>query len=510
MLVKNYLYAPDFHLGLFNKQKTRINMKTICYLLLFTIFSSCAYSYNSPDSSWTVVRLKKLHDIYTTETGNFKYKQLWEGKYFSSVEINNDTISLLKKRFDSVYTFAKIFRGKIVNDVKDSYPRYDEFANGDSGISNILMNYGDSWGVFKGDTIFRADLIYKNKKFVKIDSIYNPKTKSGMLIGKYNGIPSYSRYGDSCIWGLYKIDNYGNEFHLLKYQGGRTWFVESTLIFPKYEIFDNFPVINVDFKGNVWIGVKDSILVYDGSNFKSIEPEELPSGFISENVEFGDIYNRSDSSVAISNDYDQFIYYKNGKWTLDTLFSNGKLVKKLVHTGYRYDSENNFWVCDGRYSHILFKISPDGKVKKFDCYPGYFLGNSEFPLYPQLIKDGKVYLTSRGFNFFIFDESKAKSSDVEYSESGLPQVYIFKTFPNPAKNKVNLDYFVSPYKLNDVRGGIYDINGNKLKDLNNELLNHKNLSIPLEIDVSELNNGIYYIVLSVDDENHVSGLIINR
>jgi hypothetical protein len=72
-----------------------------------------------------------------------------------------------------------------------------------------------------------------------------------------------------------------------------------------------------------------------------------------------------------------------------------------------------------------------------------------------------------------------------------------KLYPNPAKDKINIDFGVEPINLNNTKVEIYDYLGRSAAELNPEVIYDSNTGRgTMTCDISKLRSGYYITVLT--------------
>jgi hypothetical protein len=483
-------------------------MKTIRYLILFIILTSSAYPYYSADSAWKIIRIQNQLKQNSISIEN---SCLYRNSIYNKIDDSGDTLKLENSRFDGSYRFLSIVGDKYLNIPAEVYKSAEEYTKTLNSREPLTESVLRSYRKLKDAFYFTPiNAILKNNKLTYLDSTNIPEKNKNTYT---KNISNPTIEGDSIIWGFVntedsKVTNDSLSAYLIKYTGGSkfTAIHKFTYDIPTIAYFYT-PSLHIDLYGNKWIYVNDSIIVFDGKNYKSFNKSDFPDDYGSINY-FG---NDSDSSVCFFNKQNYLYIYKNGLWKKDSLkFERPNAYRISAQS----DDKGNVWLCDGFGKHILYKFNPStGTITSYDCPPGYFFGETDYPRTVQYASKGKVYLTSYYNNFFIFDESKAKTSSViDATEAGLPNVHIMNVYPNPViSNKAKLEFFLMPNRRAELKAELFSLDGTKVKDFANILNTSKSGSAGvIELDLADLPNGVYYAVLSINDENHVRGIIIQR
>ena len=144
--------------------------------------------------------------------------------------------------------------------------------------------------------------------------------------------------------------------------------------------------------------------------------------------------------------------------------------------------DNGFWQVDSAindWTHIIIPISNNSP--NADSAQIVLTGGIEV-FDTTLANDTKFWVDNLSFNYITSSEDYFLNS----------QIYIY---PNPATDVIQIN--LPNNKISEVK--IYNVLGKLVKQ---EILNHKN-----EIDVSELNGGVYFVKITTDKQEFVSKFI---
>ena len=100
---------------------------------------------------------------------------------------------------------------------------------------------------------------------------------------------------------------------------------------------------------------------------------------------------------------------------------------------------------------------------------------------------------------------KYKASPEGIAEEIMRGGFVSEVYPNPASNSVSLDYQLTP-QVNDAQVKVYNVLGSVVREAELSRGTGK-----MRLDVSDLNNGIYfYSILVNNDVYQTKKLIIQR
>ena len=116
---------------------------------------------------------------------------------------------------------------------------------------------------------------------------------------------------------------------------------------------------------------------------------------------------------------------------------------------------------------------------------------------PQILKDPILYKILSNENGPMIQPSYIKETEIEKSNGqNLPKIFqLYQNYPNPFNPTTTIKYSVpSSSKNSDVSLIIYDILGNKIAELVNEVKSTGNYQV--KFDASKYSSGVYFCVLN--------------
>lgn len=333
-------------------------------------------------------------------------------------------------------------------------------------INSISIDYSKNIWIGGEDGL----AVYNGKNWTKIDSIISGYPTSS--------IKSIAIDNKDNVWFL----SIPSSKHELAVYDNKIW----TFYIPDVPMGGYYNKIISDNKGNIWIGAYDDLITFDGNNFKSY-------GFTLDTSIIGtgntEIYNLNFNNdlLWLATDHG-LVKYDNSKFiqiTSDYTFACGS------------DKNNNIWVYDMVTYDAGFELRCfDSTGKLLNTFTP---SNSGFPYtvsYPSVIKiseDGWVFIATLGDGLVIYK----KGNKVSINETDNVFANYISIFPNPC-----LDYFEirnnSPY--DESMCNIFDISGRLIKS--KKIYKFDNF-----VDVSDLRNGIYLVILKNNSINQNFKLI---
>lgn len=207
----------------------------------------------------------------------------------------------------------------------------------------------------------------------------------------------------------------------------------------------------------------------------------------------------------------ELIYYKDNKWTFDTIFylyhdypATAQVNEILI------DTNSNMYILYEEFKNqatdSLYIRYADGSCSAVSIPKGY----------ERMFFDdkGKIWICGSGTNYLgkavLYDPYSQTTSVVEYG-SYLPTLHPREVFPNPASSKVTAKFWGTSKYVNSMTVGLYNSNGIKLKDLDEYVVYDKSTEKgSMEFNVNDIPSGVYYILYTAKDIKKLQGLIITR
>lgn len=491
-------------------------MRTITLvLLLFGLVSAS----QAEDGAWTKIKMKPVlqfdYEKQTYAAAN--------GVGYNDIQIINDTVCLITKRFDGVFRYASILNNKLIKKPAEPLTSVEEYAQGDIDSDNTLRNYQLSYLKYKDEFVFRGRNFFdiNTKKMRTIDSLYIPDKDTTIGL---KGCANSFITNDTILWTFMKSENnwgsVGDEFryYIAKCTDGKRYeVVHEFVAVRRSEFMDPFPVAVKLAERDYFIILSDSLVRFDGiDSFVGVSDSEMPKKNDDGMSHFKSVMYRPDGAVVLMSENNKLLIFKDGKWAADTtLMDRSKYTgvgNKPAVTPMKYDEECNLWILEITNSKILYKLMPSGQLLSYPLPATYFLGIPNNPYEITKAMDGKLYMHDFGAkNFVIFDEAKAVSGITDSEIAAIPNLDIMNLYPNPSITSTKVEFYVHEKCAGELKAELFRLNGVKVKDLNKDIQwCDSGSGGVIEIKTTDIESGIYFVVISISGEKYSKGLLIQK
>ena len=195
----------------------------------------------------------------------------------------------------------------------------------------------------------------------------------------------------------------------------------------------------------------------------------------------------------------------NSNGTLDTTFNSYNLPEngswysifdvKCLNDG-KYIINGSFNLYNGQSSNKIAKLNNDGTI---DNTFNIGTGANDIVWETEIQEDGKILIGGDFTAFNNFSKNRiARLGNTILSTSDIENQLNFKIYPNPTTNFLNFENKRTITKIQ-----IININGQVIKTFNQlEFVNNK-------IDIQELENGIYFLKINIEDNSIIKRIIKN-
>ncbi|HPO62963.1 MAG TPA: T9SS type A sorting domain-containing protein [Candidatus Kapabacteria bacterium] len=436
-------------------------MKKIIILFLM-IFSTELFS-----QSWELMYKEDFlyYDSTTQSSGNFN---------FDCFTIKNDSIVISRKSYSDTLFLIYEFNKK-----KWSYITKDEI-----------------WSRFKNDSLF--DLYSKCIGFNQLilDSNNNIwcGTNGNVLNILKDTIIEYKKIYDKSIgqyFDIYgavydiKIDANNDIWAIVNYRHPETYLCYCNVCKLKDGIFESiYTVVHAysqdasvrriafDKLGKVWCTIADTLYLFENEELsKKIFSYDFPDGYgfftriavDSKNV----VYALNHSCMLYVIDKDSMYAYNYIQDTEQHITSLSKYYWMCI------DSSDNVWVT-GLATCNLYKFDTEKNWTRYDV-PGFSTAVDEncCKWGIEADKNGRIWIPaqsggSNGYGMYVFDPKpvSVEEEKAKVEANGLPDVWVYNLFPNPAENTVTLDFFLHRNEVENLEMSLYNVMGMKIKEIN--------------------------------------------
>ncbi len=407
--------------------------------------------------------------------------------------------------------------------------KIDDLTLGNKGQTYIV---GDTL-IFMGNLINQDTSIINTRLFFYYDNKFQPHYFSEFIskvFGPYNFIVSFHKYenGDFLFafenGGLYKYskgkfsnfdslftDNKLSTVNGLASRKNGEFYLQSNYKLFKFDgkdveiLFDDpsdYNIIPHFYSFNSIFFLKDKLIFRN--YFSRFSNYNFETGKVSDFKDFDDwlknpsYYNLG--AMKLINEELYFIYHSEGKYHFakydGSTFTNLDNYLELIPLADGYD----FFI--DKQKNIYFRTNYKAPKSTDSLYVIDKNLNVKNILYHHLVKsllqisgifemsNGDIYITADNMGLL-------KIHSPTSVESPTNLLFMNKLYPNPARNKINIDFGVEPINLNNTKVEIYDYLGRSAVELNPELNYDSGTGRgTFTCDISNLRSGYYITVLT--------------
>lgn len=301
---------------------------------------------------------------------------------------------------------------------------------------------------------------------------------------------SYIRFKDSLLNNEYEI--------LCKYVNNRFETIIMKKIFWQYVSKCNFVFDN---QNRVWYVVGDTCyIIKDEIVEKKISTWDAKDGY----GYFSELaIDTKGNFFATNNSLILFKYDGDSLTTDRRILDLERYLTQVGNFAYRMriDSLDNLWFI-GYETCNLYKIDKEGNLTTYDVPKVDTSAEVEwcYKIYLEVDKRGKLWIAAqsmgKSYGIYIFnpDTTTSVEEHINSNTPGMPDVKVYKIYPNPADNMVTLEFFIYYDVVDQLEVGIYNIMGMKIKDATGQIdYDSSRMRANLKFSVADLPRGSYIV-----------------
>lgn len=352
------------------------------------------------------------------------------------------------------------------------------------------------WSRFKNDSIF--DLYQKfhgltHRIFDSNNNIWCSTSNNNILniqddtIIIYDKIitPDSNLHYISSIMDI-KFDKKNNLWAMLAHKDSTTFEIKVNICKLKGNYFESISCLKhnynkdtrlrqimFDNENRLWFTIADTVYMMENNEIKKrYSSYEFPNGYgyftqmviDSKNVVY--LLNHNCEFFIINNDS---IYMSSYIWEKERYdFPNAP----LFYYWMCIDSTDNVWIT-GLHTCNLYKFDSEKNWTIYDV-PRFETAADEwcYKFKIEADKNGKIWMPAQsrgiyGYGLYIFDPNPVSVEEEKnkVEANGLPDVWVYNLFPNPAENTVTLDFFLHRNEVDNLELSLYNVMGMKIKDI---------------------------------------------
>jgi hypothetical protein len=404
-----------------------------------------------------------------------------------------------------------------------------------NNISGYTFQFGDSLIIYAITTTFDSTVI-KPRLLCYYDGKFSEISNSKILIGqdKVSGsIPNFIKDNKSNFWfcltngGLFKLTpdgnitsydsllrandiatvnslSFDNDYNLWIHSNANLYKLNGDSLELKVPVtLSEYLIPHYLGSGNLYklgnriyyLTMKNTLAYYDTKNDKVDSVNYYPdnSGKPARIINFQFI-NNSLYFTYYADSVLHFIQYDEKEFTnidyyLDAI-NYGKPLNSNVNMAF--DSDMNLFIRTTRSNDdkrdTIFIVDTKLNVQKVGFK---HLINYDFGFFNvNKLSNGDRYISIEIEGFFIL-------SNLTSVESPTNLLFMNKLYPNPAQNKINIEFDVEPVNLSSTKVKIYDYLGRSAAELNPEVIYDSSTGRgTMTCDISKLRSGYYITVLT--------------
>jgi len=467
-------------------------MKKLIILFLIT-FSSELFS-----QTWDF--LYKEDFLIYNETfesyGKMNCKQMFiRGDSTYIFRVNSDTLLMIYDQSKKKW-FYKSRRDLLVNNIiKDSI--YKELKKSNvyyiaiDNEKNIWLSIGNSILKIKSDTIVNFTQYFDNirKKYYKIDRT-SQKTFD-IKIDKNGDVWLLAQF-----FVLYNDTTYFNYYALCKYKNNRL----ETMFDRQLDRF------YFDRKNKIWCCFGDSVFIYENDiQINQFSTSDFPDGYgYLKDV----VFDSKNTMYALNTNSYLYIYdgeiFKTDKYMHDIEWNSGT-HEDLSSSWLSVDSSDNIWLI-GSMTCNLYKLDSSAnwsliEIPKFSttiddwCYKSLIQCDNKNNIW---ISAQSYYygfgVNNYGIYIFNPDTTTEVVEQGDFSINGLPDVWLFNLYPNPATQNVTVEFFLDRYVVEQLDARLFIVMGMEVKYIKEDFYyDSYNMKATLKFSVAGIPRGGYIV-----------------
>lgn len=263
-------------------------------------------------------------------------------------------------------------------------------------------------------------------------------------------------------------------------------------------------------------GFSKNLIVFDGENFSKYDSGDY---IVDKYSHLGHILKCYNGSVYFFEVLHRFnlIKFTDGEYSVTDFIKSGIFTipdnSTLTFYNYEFDTTGNLWLgfqtydtlTDNNEKYLLrYNSVTDFNLYKIeDLISGFNEGAFRISIIPET---NEIFLCT---NYSIYKTDL--NTDVKETVENLPNLFLLDIFPNPARDKVMINFSTLPSLIPNLTVKIYNYLGSQINNLSYVLNYDSNTGLgTIEANVSGINWGLYLLVLDNGDNIKVKNIIIQK
>ncbi len=424
--------------------------------------------------------------------GKMNCKQMFiRGDSTYIFRVNSDTLLMIYDQSKKKW-FYKSRRDLLVNNTnKDSIYKEHKKSNvyyiAIDNEKNIWLSIGNSILQIKSDTIVNFTQYFDNirKKYYKID---RTSQKTFDIKVDING----DIWLLAQFFVLYNDTTYFNYYALCKFKNNRLETMFDRQINRFY----------IDRMNKIWCCFGDSVFIYENDiQINQFSTYDFPNGYgYLKDV----VFDSKNTMYALNTNSYLYIYdgenFKSDKYMHDIEWYSGT-HEDLSSSWLSVDSSDNIWLI-GSMTCNLYKLASSAnwsliEIPKFStavddwCYKSLIQCDNYNNIW--ISAQSNYYgfgVNNYGIYIFNPDTTTGVVEQGDFSINGLPDVWLFNLYPNPATQNVTVEFFLDNSVVEQLDARLFNVMGMEVKNIKEDFdYDSYNMKATLKFSVAGIPRG---------------------
>lgn len=487
--------------------------KSLLFFIIFLLEFSLSFS-----QVWTIIPKDSILPKDSIHSGKYATFHDWG----TAIYKNNLALADIGLITYIDGTWKYLYPQDLQNMVSDTNFKKTHFI---SDYGPELLEYdskGNLWGLIYYDSMNEAAFFkYDGEKIFLYTNYYDKNSN------QYYDFPNYMS-----SFSFLKIDNFDNPWicyslqldsvvRVCKFENDRFIHQNNTHYCGNFR-FNPHHEMAFDKENRNWQMESDRIFIFENSIlYKIIPPDTLYQfgyGYDGTNI----LRSPNNDIYTLGADFDLYHYNDSSGWSFSNEpLANERIDYPLVNAFYAsdmcIDSMGNVWVMN-LYNNNLYRYEKNGKWTFYKIpIPLDSLKNHVNDIYIgaktlQSDAGGRIYIELYEQGLYILDPNIVSVPiDSKIESGGLPDVWIYKIFPNPTTDRSTIDFFLNRGYENSVKVELFNSLGVKIKDIQDKMqYDSYNMDAKINFSVTDLPAGIYFVGVSAGESKKMMGFAVYK